>query len=93
MCEHNQFRANVKVQRYFGTLTIAPRIVAELTVQCVECGMDFVFVNDPAIEDGRGVPQLSSDMKMASLPIKEPDAALERITVTELAESWSKKFT
>lgn len=47
MCEHHDFRANVKIARLEDT----KQFMAEITVACAECGEDFQFLGlEPGID-------------------------------------------
>lgn len=78
MCKHENFRANVRVARLEDT----GRFIAEITVNCDQCGIPFQFMGlEPGIDtDGARVSIDGLEANIAICPQGARPNPLQRIT-------------
>jgi hypothetical protein len=78
MCKHENFRANVRVARLEDT----GRFIAEITVNCDQCGVPFQFLGlEPGVDtDGARVSIDGLEANLAICPQGSRPNPLQRIT-------------
>lgn len=82
-CAHENFSANVNVGRITNEAGIVTSYMADIMVECANCGRQFQFLGLPAGVDMQGA-MVSPDGKEARLalcPAGEVPSALDRIAV------------